>query len=99
MSATVLSFFPKTLTEKSKQARATTPNTKNKTPCALKPTDKLNPETKKTADMARIKEIIFDKFIDSFKITIPKTDKSTGADKIIGYAIDKGKRIIPFTMK
>ena len=84
MSATVLSFFPKTLTEKSRQARATTPKTKNKTPCALKPIDKLNPETKKTADIASIKEIILDRFIDSFKIKIPKTDKSTGADKIIG---------------
>ena len=27
---------------------ATTPKIKNKTPCALKPSDKLNPETKKT---------------------------------------------------
>ena len=30
---------------------------------------------------------------------IPKTDNSTGADKIIGQAIDKGKRIMPLTIK
>ena len=33
----------------------------------IKPFHKLNPETKKTAVMASIKEIIFDKYKDSFK--------------------------------
>jgi len=57
VSATVLSFLPKTLTEKSKHARATTPNTKNKTPCALKPIDKLNPETKKLQTLQELKKL------------------------------------------
>ena len=73
-----------TLTVKSKQAREITPANKKSTPILSKPCFKLNPETRKTADIARMSDIIFEKYIFSFKIIIPKSDNNTGADKMIG---------------
>jgi hypothetical protein len=57
----VLSDFPYTRTVKSKHANDITPKTKKITPKELNPAFKLKPETIKTAIIASIKEIIFER--------------------------------------